>query len=69
MPKKINKKGKKKKKNKPTSVKYTKYKVNGDKILRERYCPRCGPGIFLMITQNRSYCGKCNYTEFFSKKE
>jgi len=56
--------GKKAKKNKPTSKKYTKYKIEGDKIIREKSCPRCGPGIFLMKTNNRIYCGKCRYTEF-----
>ena len=56
--------GKKKKKNKPTSKKYTKYKFEGDKIIREKTCPRCGPGVFLMKTNNRIYCGKCHYTEF-----
>ena len=42
--------GKKTKKNKPTSKKYTKYKIEGDSIVREKSCPRCGPGIFLMKT-------------------
>ena len=60
-------KGKKKKKNKPTSKKSTKYKIQGDKIIREKYCPRCGPGIFLMVADNRLYCGKCQYTEFKTK--
>jgi len=69
MPKKIEKKGKKVHKNKPTSKKYTKYKIDGDKITRERSCPRCGPGIFLMNSQGRVYCGKCHYSEFESKKE
>jgi len=62
-------KGKKKTKNKPTSKKYTKYKVEGDKISKkERSCPRCGPGIFLSIGKGRAYCGKCHFTEF-DKKE
>lgn len=61
-------KGKKKHKNKPTSKKYTKYKVEGDKVKREKTCPRCGPGIFLSIGKGRSYCGRCHYTEF-DKKE
>lgn len=56
--------GKKPKKNKPTSKKYTKYKIEGDKLIREKSCPRCGPGVFLMKTINRNYCGKCRYTEF-----
>ena len=68
MVKKIIKKGKKPHKNKPTSKKYTKYKIEGDKITREKTCPRCGPGIFLMITKDRKYCGKCHYTEFEGKK-
>ena len=62
-------KGKKAKKNKPTSKKYTKYKIEGDTIKREKYCPRCGPGVFLMQTNNRVYCGKCKYTEFIKKSD
>jgi len=61
------KQGKKPHKNKPTSKKYTKYKIDGDKITREKTCPRCGPGIFLMNTKDRVYCGKCHYSEFNSK--
>ncbi len=56
--------GKKPHKNKPTSKKYTKYKIEGDKIIRERSCPRCGMGVFLMKADNRLYCGKCHYTLF-----
>ena len=62
------KKGKKKPVNKKTSKKYTKYKIDGDKITRERNCPRCGPGIFLMNAKDRKYCGKCHYSEFEGKK-
>ena len=69
MPKKIIKKGKKPHKNKPTSKKYKKYKIEGDKITRERFCPRCGPGILLMNSKGRIYFGKCHYSEFESKKE
>jgi ubiquitin-small subunit ribosomal protein S27Ae len=62
--------GKKPHKNKPTSKKYTKYKIEGDKIIsKEKTCPRCGPGVFLMKADNRSYCGRCHYTEFMSKAE
>ncbi len=60
---------KRNKKNKPTSKKYTKYKIEGDKIIREKTCPRCGPGVFLMNAKDRLYCGRCHYTEFISKKE
>jgi small subunit ribosomal protein S27Ae len=65
--KKAVKKGKKPHKNKPTSMKYKKYAIQGDKITRKKNCPRCGAGIFLMETPNRSYCGKCHYTEFIMK--
>ena len=60
---------KRQRKKKPTSKKYKFYKIDGDKITRERHCPRCGPAIFLMKADNRVYCGKCHYTEFKGKKE
>jgi small subunit ribosomal protein S27Ae len=63
------KKGKKPHKNKPTSKKYSKYKIEGDTVKRERFCPRCGPGVFLMNSQNRFYCGKCHYSEFQTGKK
>ncbi len=66
--KKIVKKGKKPHKNKPTSKKYTKYTLEGTKVTKKRECPRCGPGVFLMITKSRLYCGKCHYTEFTGQK-
>ena len=62
-------KGKKPHKNKPTSKKYSLYKIQGNKVARAQYCPRCGPGVFLGGGQGRLHCGKCNYTEFFSEKK
>ena len=62
-------KGKKPHKNKPTSKKYLKYKIEGNKISRERFCPRCGPGVFLMNSDKRQYCGKCHYSEFETKSK
>jgi len=65
MPKKQKeRKGKKKHRNKPTSQKWKMYKVEGEKVVRERSCPRCGQGVFLARTKNRLYCGSCHYTEF-----
>ena len=62
--------GKKPHKNKPTSKKYSMYKIEGDKIINKaKSCPRCGPGVFLMKANNRLYCGRCHYTEFLSKKD
>ncbi|MDP3986676.1 MAG: ribosomal S27a family protein [Nanoarchaeota archaeon] len=63
------KKGKKPHKNKPTSKKYTKYKIGGDKISRARSCPRCGPGIFVSESKGRIYCGKCHYAEVLESKK
>jgi small subunit ribosomal protein S27Ae len=60
-------KGKKPHKNKPTSKKYTKYKIEDGKLIREKSCPRCGPGIFLLQSPDRVYCGKCHFTEFMKK--
>jgi ubiquitin-small subunit ribosomal protein S27Ae len=59
-------KGKKKKKNNPTSQKWKKYTIEGDTIKRAKSCPRCGPGIFLSVNSERLYCGKCHYTEFLT---
>ena len=61
--------GKKVHKNNPTSKKYKLYKIDGDKISKKSYCPRCGPGVFLSEGQNRKYCGKCHYTEFGNKED
>lgn len=58
------KQGKKPHKNKPTSKKYTHYKIEGNKVKRNQNCPRCGPGVFLSNSQGRLYCGRCHYTSF-----
>ncbi len=62
--KKKDKGGKKKHKNKPTSQKWKFYKIEGDVVKRERCCPRCGAGVFLMKAKDRTYCGRCHYTTF-----
>jgi len=59
--------GKKKKKPKKPSEKWKMYKIVGNKIERERSCPRCGVGVFLAKSKNRLHCGKCHYTEFLNK--
>jgi len=60
------KSGKRKRKKHPSSKKYKMYTIQGDKVIRKRMCPRCGPGIFLAVAPNRVFCGKCAYTEFNS---
>ena len=60
--------GKKKAKPKKPSERWKKYKIEGEKASPARFCPRCGPGIFLAQSNNRVYCGKCHYTEFTTKE-
>ncbi|MEM4702890.1 MAG: 30S ribosomal protein S27ae [Candidatus Pacearchaeota archaeon] len=58
-------KGKKERKNKKTSERWKKYKIQQDKIVKEgKFCPRCGPGVFLAKHKDRIFCGKCHYTEY-----
>ncbi|MCL6500565.1 MAG: 30S ribosomal protein S27ae [Candidatus Pacearchaeota archaeon] len=57
--------GKKKRKPKKSSERYKKYKISGIKAERTaKFCPRCGPGIFLAESKDRLFCGRCHYTEF-----
>ena len=58
---------KKKVVNKRPSKVWTKYKVEGDKLTRSKYCQRCGPGYFLAEHSDRLVCGHCNYVEIKSK--
>lgn len=60
----VKNKSKRKKRNKPTSKKYQFYGKKKGKM-----CPRCGPGIFLGQAKDRSYCGRCHYTEFLGKSD
>jgi len=69
MAKKVVKKGKKPHKNNKTSKKYSKYTIESDAVKRSLpFCPRCGPGVFLSVSQGRKHCGKCHYSEFDSKE-
>ncbi|UCD02979.1 MAG: 30S ribosomal protein S27ae [Candidatus Aenigmatarchaeota archaeon] len=41
------------------------YEVKDGVVTRKRkHCPRCGPGTSLSEHKDRSYCGRCGYTEF-----
>ncbi|MFH1275713.1 MAG: 30S ribosomal protein S27ae [Candidatus Woesearchaeota archaeon] len=54
---------------KPSKRLHTLFTISGDKIIRNnKTCPKCGPGMFLAKHKDRTYCGKCHYTEFQSKK-
>lgn len=40
------------------------YKIEGDKLVRHKSCPKCGSGVFMAQHEKRAHCGKCGYTEF-----
>ena len=49
---------------------YKMYTLTGDKLVRNnKTCPKCGKDSYLANHKNRLTCGKCNYTEFVSKKK
>ena len=44
------------------------YTVSGSSIQKKnKFCPKCGPGMFLGSHKDRVVCGKCGYTEFGKK--
>ncbi|PCN51158.1 30S ribosomal protein S27ae [Candidatus Geothermarchaeota archaeon ex4572_27] len=52
----------------PSPKVWTFYKVENGKLIRLRkFCPRCGPGVYLAQHPDRLACGKCGYTEFLKK--
>ena len=56
--KKIVRKGKKKKTQRPSSQKWKLYKIEGEKVIRLRpFCPRCGPGVLWRIWEIDMFVG------------
>jgi len=44
------------------------YTISGDKAQKKnKFCPKCGPGMFLGQHKDRVVCGKCAYVEFVKK--
>jgi small subunit ribosomal protein S27Ae len=44
------------------------YRIEGERLIRGgQTCPKCGPGVFLAVHENRVSCGRCGYTEFGKK--
>lgn len=40
------------------------YKIENGKVVRLRKtCPRCGDGTFLAEYKNRTYCGRCGWSQ------
>lgn len=67
--KEVKRKGKKQRKKREGSKKWEKYIVGEDGIKRKnKFCPRCGPGVFLAEHADRLTCGGCGYTIFKERK-
>ena len=58
---------KRKKKPKKPSEKWKKYKTSSGKLERAKFCPKCGPEVFLAVHKDRVFCGKCHYMEVMKK--
>lgn len=44
------------------------YKVEDGKVVRKgKFCPKCGPGVFLAQHEDRLTCGRCGYSELAAK--
>ncbi|MBU0979778.1 MAG: 30S ribosomal protein S27ae [Nanoarchaeota archaeon] len=58
-----------KKPKKPVNL-YKSYKAEGEGLKREnKFCPKCGQGVFMAKHANRLTCGKCQYTEFVKEEK
>lgn len=67
--KKIERKGKKEKVRKEGKKLSALYNISGDKVERKnKFCPKCGPGMFLGKHKDRVVCGKCRYVEYAGKE-
>jgi len=45
-------------------LKSTLYEIKGDELIRKnKFCVKCGPGVFLAAHKDRLACGKCGYAE------
>ena len=61
--------GKKRPKSKSKHKNVKIYKKYKDGKAQGRFCPRCGPGVFLAKHKNRETCGKCGYGEMGKKEK
>ncbi len=55
----------KKESKKVKKTKQALFEVSGGTLKRKnRYCPKCGPGVFMATHKDRFACGRCSYTEW-----
>lgn len=60
---------KKKKKEKKAMQVGKLYTASGDKVERKnKFCSKCGNGVFMAKHKDRETCGRCGFTEFISNK-
>lgn len=44
------------------------YTLTGTKAERKnKFCPKCGAGVFMGLHKDRVVCGKCKYVEYVKK--
>jgi len=49
---------------KDKTKKSTNYEVSDGTVKRKsKFCPKCGPGVFMADHKDRYACGNCGYTE------
>lgn len=52
----------------PKTNKSSIYELKGDSVSRKaKFCPKCGPGVFMAPHATRDSCGNCGYSEWKSK--
>ncbi|MFC2143489.1 30S ribosomal protein S27ae [Candidatus Aenigmatarchaeota archaeon] len=42
---------------------------DGEAKPKKKFCPRCGRGTFLADHKNRSFCGKCRFSQIAVEKK
>jgi small subunit ribosomal protein S27Ae len=60
---------KKQKKPKKHSKRWELYDISSGLQRKRKFCPKCGPGLFMAEHKNRTTCGKCGYVEFKGKPQ
>lgn len=60
---------KKKKNPKKHSKRYILYDVASGLKRKNKFCPKCGTGVFMAAHKDRLVCGKCAYSEITSAKK